>query len=215
MLFPTPEFIFLFLPAVVFLHFTLARWNSGAAIIGTTVSSLFFYAWWNPPFVLIPVLSIIANFCLARWIQRTEAYRSRGLVIFGVAANLLVLCYFKYADFLVSIVDGHTPRPPDVPLALSFTTFVQIAFLVYVHQRRNRFEFDRYALFVAFFPHLIAGPILRWGSFGQQIGDPERYHVDWSNFALGLTIFTFGLAKKVIVAAPLSPHVGLLFWAAS
>src|ERR1700692_3176087 len=104
MLFPTPEFIFLFLPAVVFLHFTLARWNSGAAIIGTTVSSLFFYAWWNPPFVLIPVLSLIANFWLARWIQRAEADRSRGLVIFGVAANLLVLCYFKYADFLVSIV---------------------------------------------------------------------------------------------------------------
>jgi alginate O-acetyltransferase complex protein AlgI len=215
MLFSTPEFIFLFLPAAVLLHFTLARWNRDAAIIGTTVASLFFYAWWNPPFVLLPVLSIVANFWLARWIQRTEAGRSRGVMIFGVTANLLVLGYFKYTDFLVSIVDGHTPNPPDVPLALSFTTFVQIAFLVYVYQRRNRFEFDHYALFVAFFPHLIAGPIVRWGSFGRQIGDPERYRLDWNNFALGLTIFVFGLAKKVIIADSLSPHIALVFGAAS
>jgi D-alanyl-lipoteichoic acid acyltransferase DltB (MBOAT superfamily) len=215
MLFPTPEFIYLFLPAAVLLHFTLARWNADAAIIGTTVSSLLFYAWWNPPFVVVPVLSIAANFWLARWIQSTQAGRSRGLMIFGVAANLLVLCYFKYTDFLLSIIDGHAPRPPDVPLALSFTTFVQIAFLVYVHQRRSRVAFDHYALFVAFFPHLIAGPIVRWGSFGKQIGEPERYRVDWSNFALGLTIFVFGLAKKVLIADPLSPHVGLVFGAAS
>jgi len=215
MLFPTPEFIFLFLPAAVLLHFALARWSNGAAVVGTTVASLFFYGWWNPPFVLIPVLSIIANFWLARWIQRTEAGRSRGLMIFGVTANLLVLCYFKYADFLVSIADGHALKPPDVPLALSFTTFVQIAFLVYVHQRRNRVEFDRYALFVAFFPHLIAGPIVRWGSFGKQIGDPERYRVDWNNIALGLTIFIFGLAKKVVIADSLSPHVAQVFGAAS
>ena len=88
MLFPTPEFIFLFLPTAVLLHFALARWSNGAAIVGTTVASLFFYAWWNPPFVLIPVLSIIANFWLARWIQRTEAGWSRALMIFGVTSEV-------------------------------------------------------------------------------------------------------------------------------
>ena len=211
MLFPTPEFAFLFLPAAVLLHFTLARWSIGAAILGTTISSLFFYAWWNPPLVVIPVLSILANFQLAAWMQSAQPAQSRRLLIFGVIANLLVLGYFKYADFLLSILDGHVPKPPEVPLALSFTTFVQIAFLTYVHQRRTRVAFDRYALFVAFFPHLIAGPIVRWGSFGNQISDPQRYRVDWSNFALGLTIFVFGMGKKVIIADSLSPHVDLLY----
>jgi len=215
MLFPTPEFMFLFLPAAVLFHFSLARWNAGAAIIGTTVTSLLFYAWWNPPFVLLPLLSIFANFWLARCIQGAKESLSRRLLIVGVTANLLLLGYFKYADFFLSIIDSHAPRPANVPLALSFTTFVQIAFLTYVHQRRARIEFDRYALFVAFFPHLIAGPIVRWGSFGKQIGDPQRYRVDWSNFALGITIFIFGLAKKVIIADSLSPHIDVVYAAAS
>jgi alginate O-acetyltransferase complex protein AlgI len=137
------------------------------------------------------------------------------LMIAGVAANLAVLCYFKYADFLLSIVDGHTSKAPDVPLALSFTTFVQIAFLVYVHQRRHRVDFGCYALFVVFFPHLIAGPIVRWGTFGKQIGDPSRYRLDWNNVALGLTIFTLGLGKKILLADPLSPHVSMVFDAAT
>jgi alginate O-acetyltransferase complex protein AlgI len=215
MLFNSPEFIFLFLPCAVVLHFVLARWSAEAAIVGTAVSSLVFYAWWNPPFVVLPIASILANFWLARRIVMAENATSRNLVIIGIVANLLVLCYFKYADFLLSIVDGHKPVPPKVPLALSFTTFVQIAFLVYVYQRRITFDFKRYALFVAFFPHLIAGPIVRWGSFGRQIEDTGRYRLDWSNVALGLTVFSFGLAKKVLLADPLSPHVAGVFDAAA
>jgi alginate O-acetyltransferase complex protein AlgI len=214
MLFGTPEFIFLFLPAAVILHFTLARWNYQAAIVATTFASLFYYAWWNPPFVILPVLSIALNFWLARLIVAADTGRSRLLLIFGVVANLAVLCYFKYADFLLSIWDGHMLSPPNVPLALSFTTFVQVAFLVHVHQRRERIDFTRYALFVAFFPHLIAGPIVRWSSFGRQIGDPERRAIDWYNMAQGLTIFTLGLAMKVLVADPFAPHVGTVFDAA-
>src|SRR6266853_1629709 len=124
---------------------------------------------------------------------------------------LLFLGYFKYFDFFLSIVDGHKAVPPKVPLALSFTTFVQIAFLVDAYRRRVAPDFGRYAMFVAFFPHLIAGPIVRWNSLGRQIADPSRYRVDWGNLALGLTIFTFGLGKKVLIADPLSPHVGVVF----
>ncbi|MGH6771062.1 MAG: MBOAT family O-acyltransferase [Xanthobacteraceae bacterium] len=215
MLFNTPEFIFLFLPAVVLLHFALARWRIEAAVVGTTISSLVFYAWWNPPFVLLPILSILANFWLARRMAAAEPAASRRLLIVGIAANLLLLCYYKYTDFFLSVVDGHKPAPPNVPLALSFTTFVQIAFLVHVHQRRSAPDFNRYALFVAFFPHLIAGPIVRWGSLGRQLYDAARYRPDWDNIALGLTIFVFGLAKKVLIADPLSPHVAVVFDAAS
>jgi D-alanyl-lipoteichoic acid acyltransferase DltB (MBOAT superfamily) len=215
MLFNSYEFIFLFLPAAVVLHFSLARHSIGAATVGTAISSLVFYAWWNPPFILLPIISIAANFWLARRIADADAINSRRLLIAGIVGNLLVLCYYKYTDFLLSIIDDHVAIPPRVPLALSFTTFVQIAFLVYVHQRRIKLHFDRYALFVAFFPHLIAGPVVRWGSLGRQIDDPSRYRVNWENIALGLTIFTFGLAKKALIADTLSPHVAGVFDAAA
>jgi alginate O-acetyltransferase complex protein AlgI len=133
----------------------------------------------------------------------------------GVAANLLVLGYFKYADFAAAIIAGRTPHPPAVPLALSFTTFVQIAFLVQVWQKRSHVDFPRYAMFVSFFPHLIAGPIVRWSDLGPQIGDHKRYKVDFQNIALGLTMFTFGLAKKVLIADGLSPYVSPVFDAAA
>jgi alginate O-acetyltransferase complex protein AlgI len=215
MLFNTPEFIFLFLPIAVVLHFTLASWNVNAAVVGTTISSLVFYAWWNPPFVAMPVVSILANFWLAGRMAAAPPVAARYLLIAGIAGNLAILCYFKYADFLLSIIDGHKTRPPNVPLALSFTTFVQIAFLLYIHKRRTLVDFRRYALFVAFFPHLIAGPIVRWNSLGPQLADASRYRVDWGNVALGLTIFTFGLVKKVLIADSLAPYVAPVFAAAA
>jgi D-alanyl-lipoteichoic acid acyltransferase DltB (MBOAT superfamily) len=215
MLFNTPEFIFLFLPIAVVLHFTLARWSEEAAVAGTVLSSLVFYAWWNPPFVLLPILSILGNFWLARRMLAADAAASRRIMIVGIAANVLVLCYYKYADFFLSIVHGTKAAPPNVPLALSFTTFVQIAFLVHVHQRRIPLDVGRYALFVAFFPHLIAGPIVRWGNLGRQLCESSRYRLDWDNIALGLTIFILGLAKKVLLADPLSPHVATVFDAAA
>ncbi len=215
MLFNTPEFIFVFLPAALVLHFSLARRSADAAILGTTISSLVFYGWWNPPFVVLPILSICANYLLAKRMVAADKEMNRRLLIAGILANLLVLIYFKYAGFLISVVGGHAPHPPNVPLALSFTTFVQIAFLVDVYRRRIPLDFRRYALFVAFFPHLIAGPIVRWTSLGRQLGDPERYRVNWENVALGLTIFTFGLMKKVVLADLLAEHVSGVFDAAT
>jgi alginate O-acetyltransferase complex protein AlgI len=215
MLFNSTEFIFLFLPLAVVLHFALARWRVEAAVVGTALSSLVFYAVWNPPFVLLPVLSIFLNFLMARSIVSADPRNARMLLAFGIVANLLVLSHYKYSDFLLSIIDGHKAIPPTVPLALSFTTFVQVAFLVHVYQRKMLPAFSMYALFVAFFPHLIAGPIVRWSSFGRQLDDESRYRVDWNNVALGLTMFVLGLAKKLLIADELSRYVGPLFDAAS
>jgi D-alanyl-lipoteichoic acid acyltransferase DltB (MBOAT superfamily) len=215
MLFNSPEFLSCFLPAAVLIHFTLARWSINAAIAGTTLSSLVFYAWWNPPYVLLPIASILVNYWVGRRMVAAEQATARRILIAGIAANVLVLCPYKYADFLLSIFDGHAAAPPNVPLALSFTTFVQIAFLVHLYQKRISMPFNQYALFVAFFPHLIAGPIVRWSSLGRQIGDPARYRLDWDNVALGLTILVFGLVKKVLIADPLSPHVAGVFDAAA
>jgi alginate O-acetyltransferase complex protein AlgI len=215
MLFNSQEFIFLFLPLAVMLHFALARWSAEAAIVGTTVSSLVFYAWWNPPYVLLLIASLAGNFWLARQIVAARPPGARLLLIAGIVGNVLVLAYYKYAGFLLSIVSGTTAAPPNVPLALSFTTFVQVAFLVDVHQRRIPLELSRYALFVTFFPHLIAGPIVRWRNLGRQLADPARYRLDWNNVALGLTVFTIGLAKKVLIADTPSPHVTAVFDAAA
>ena len=215
MLFNTPEFIFAFLPLAVTLHFLAARRSVTLAAIATTASSLVFYAWWNPPFVLLPTASIVANFFLARAIIVAREPSARRLLIAGVTANLAVLGYFKYADFIVAIVQMRSPAPPNVPLALSFTTFVQIGFLVYVWRERPRVDFSRYAMFVSFFPHLIAGPIVRWDDLGPQIGDKLRYRLDWNNIALGLTVFCLGLGKKILIADNLAPHIGPVFDAAS
>src|ERR1700730_8376737 len=162
MLFNTPEFIFLFLPIAVILHFTLAAWSVNAAVVGTTIASLVFYAWWNPPFGAMPVVSILVKFWLTGRMAAAQPVAARYLLIGGIAANLAVLCYFKYSNFLLSIIDRRDAAPPHGPLALSFPTFVQVAFLVHIHKRRTAVDFRRYALFVAFFPHLIAGPIVRW-----------------------------------------------------
>ncbi len=215
MLFNSPEFIFLFLPAAFALHFALARRSITAAAVGTTVSSLLFYAWWSPPFVILPVGSIAVNFWLARRIVAAEKAAAQPWLVAGICANVLVLCYYKYADFLLSIIDGHRPALPNVPLALSFTTFVQIAFLVYTYRRRTVPALSRYALFVSFFPHLIAGPIVRWENLGRQLDDKECYRIDWDNIALGLTIFVLGLVKKILLADPLAHFVAVVFDAAA
>jgi len=215
MLFNSSEFIFVFLPLAVCLHFLLARWSIPAAIVATTLTSLAFYMWWNPPFVLLPVLSIFANFWVAKAIRSAKEPLSKRLLIAGIVANLAVLCWYKYADFILSIFEGRKPGAPNVPLALSFTTFVQIAFLVDVWHRRRSIGFPPYAMFAAFFPHLIAGPIVRWNELGPQIADTLRYRVNWNNIALGLTIFILGLAKKVLIADKLAPFVTPVFEAAA
>jgi D-alanyl-lipoteichoic acid acyltransferase DltB (MBOAT superfamily) len=215
MLFNSPEFIFLFLPAALALHFALLCWRTEAAIVGTTLSSLVFYAWWNPPFILLPLASIVANFWIARTMDAAPDTARRWWFGAGICANVLVLCYYKYADFLRSILDGHRAAPPQVPLALSFITFVQIAFLHDVYRRKIVLELKRYSLFVVFFPHLIAGPIVRWSNFGRQLNDPDRYRANWDNVALGLTIFVFGLVKKVLIADELAPFVATVFDAAA
>src|SRR5262245_34609468 len=159
MLFNSSEFIFVFLPFAVALHFVLARWSVAAAVAATTLTSLAFYMWWNPPFVLLPALSIVGNFAIAQAIRSSDEPWARRVLVVGIALNLLGLGFFKYGDFIASIFEGRSPSAPDVPLALSFTTFVQIAFLIDVWRRGSRVEFPTYAMFVSFFPHLIAGPI--------------------------------------------------------
>jgi D-alanyl-lipoteichoic acid acyltransferase DltB (MBOAT superfamily) len=215
MLFNSLEFIFVFLPIALAIHFLAAGRGIAAAATATTLASLFFYGWWKPSFLPLPILSIALNFLLARLITRTGRDRARWLLILGIAANLLVLVYFKYSDFLLSIIEQRSPGAPSVPLALSFTTFVQIAFLVECYRRPPDMRLAPYAMFVSFFPHLIAGPIVRWSDLGPQLADKDRYRPDWDNIAKGLTIFCLGIGKKVLIADKLALFVAPVFDAAS
>jgi alginate O-acetyltransferase complex protein AlgI len=188
-----------------------------------TVSSLIFYGWWNPIYVLLIVASMLFNYWLGRQIGRTvTAGRSGGWLLFwGVAANLLLLGYYKYANFFVGNVNALCGTQWSLgriilPLGISFFTFTQLAYLVDA-SRGVVCEYDLgdFLLFITFFPHLIAGPIIHHSEMMPQFREPKTYHFHWDNLAVGLGIFAIGLFKKVVIADSLSPHVGEVFGAAA
>jgi D-alanyl-lipoteichoic acid acyltransferase DltB (MBOAT superfamily) len=212
LLFNSHIFIFVFMPAALLAYYLLGRINDRAAELSLVVSSLIFYAWWNPPFVLILMSSIAFNYSISHWITRNEGFdrRQSAILALGITANLAVLVYYKYlfalAGFLDSIgMASLKLNPVILPLGISFYTFTQIGYLVDCRQgmAKERGLLD-YCLFVTFFPHLIAGPILHHREIMPQFAKNETYQFSRRNMAIGLTIFTIGLAKKVLIADSLS-----------
>ena len=214
MLFSTYTFLFQFLPAVV-LAFAAARRHSPRAGIFVLVgASLFFYGAWKPIYLLLLLASIAANFSLGLLMQKPHRRRAVGML--GVALNLALLCYFKYTNFIFDSVTTLTGAPlPFVnvvlPLGISFFTFQQIAYLVDV-MRGARVERDivSYTLFVTFFPHLIAGPLVHHAEMIPQFkrGRTSRSAV---LAARGMAIFAAGLFKKVVIADNLAQFVSPVF----
>jgi alginate O-acetyltransferase complex protein AlgI len=207
MLFSSYAFIFIFLPAVA-LGFAAARQHSvRAGILVLAASSLIFYATWKPVFLALLIASIAVNFTIGLAMERTGRKRLLGLA--GVAFNLVLLGYFKYAVFVVGIMNSlagtHLALGTIVlPIAISFFTFQQIAYLVDV-MRGTRAEHDivSYTLFVSFFPHLIAGPLVHHAEMIPQFKDQRdrRYAL---LAARGLAMFVAGLFKKVVLADSLA-----------
>src|ERR1700722_4931853 len=215
MLFPTGLFLFVFLPITVGMFFLLAKiWGARSASTWLVLSSLCFYACWRPIHVLLLVASVGFNYCGGGLILRAKRddtkIRARTLLIFFVTANLFVLAYFKYFNFFMDSVNAagfHAPRLAiALPLGISFFTFTQIAYLVDVYSDKA-FERSplRYALFVTYFPHLVAGPILHHAQIMPQFKDPKIYVPQLRSFALGLSFLLFGLAKKVLIADSFAP----------
>ena len=208
MLFNSYIFIFAFLPAALLVYYLAGRFSSRAAGMSLAVSSLVFYAWWNPPFVFLLLGSILFNYAISRWIARHEGRErlQNAILALGIGTDLAVLIYYKYlfalAGFLGSIGAVHFKLNPIIlPLGISFYTFTQIGYLIDCRQgmakERDIFE---YFLFVTFFPHLIAGPIIHHREIMPQFADPATYRVNAGNMAIGATYFVIGLTKKVIVA---------------
>ena len=170
MLFNSYVFIFAFLPVTFFVYFYLnSKKLTVAAKSFLVASSLFFYSWWNVAYLPIILFSMLFNYAVGVSLSKTAWHirvSKKALLIVGIVANVSLLAYFKYADFLISnvntLLDTHIGLLHlALPLAISFFTFQQIAYLVdSYHGETKEYDFLNYANFVTFFPQLIAGPIV-------------------------------------------------------
>ncbi len=219
MLFNSYDFLFGFLPVTLAVFFGLGRLRATRLAMGWLVlASLAFYGYWSLAYLPLLVASIAFNFGWGRLIER-QAGRPPGkaLLAAGVVANLALLGYFKYADFFVEAANkalhaGLTLPGVVLPLGISFFTFTQIAFLVDTYRGvAVRNDFLSYALFVTYFPHLIAGPILHHKDVLPQFHRLRHFVFSHRNFAIGLAFLAIGLFKKVMVADHLAPWVAPVF----
>ena len=221
MLFNSQGFIYVFVPLALLGFFVIGRHSPVIAAAWLTAASLFFYGWWDARYVMLLALSILFNYTVGTLIaasfQAQRPVAIRCLLWFGVAANLLVLGYYKYAGLLVSTADailGSRLGPLDIllPLGISFFTFTQIAFLVDASRGEAK-EYNpvHYALFVSYFPHLIAGPLLHHKEMMPQFARRATYKVSLENFSVGISIFGVGLFKKVVLADGIAPFVAQAF----
>jgi alginate O-acetyltransferase complex protein AlgI len=216
-LFTSALFAWLYLPVVLAGFFAIGRWSQAGAASWLFLASLLFYAAWKPEFTLLLMASIVFNFFVG---QRIGVTHSKNWLTFGVSANLLLLAYYKYAGFLVSNVNSLTGAGWDIgqvilPIGISFFTFTQIAFLVDARTKGIREpSFIHYGLFVTYFPHLVAGPVLHHAQMMPQFLQVETYRFNLTNFGVGLAIFSIGLFKKVVLADGISPYADAVFNAA-
>jgi D-alanyl-lipoteichoic acid acyltransferase DltB (MBOAT superfamily) len=206
MLFNSAVFIFIFLPTVLLVFYALGYIGRIRLAIGWLVAaSLFFYGWWNPAYLVLILASIVFNYLVGRALGR-EGGPKKGTLFFGVAVNLSLLAYYKYANFFVENVNSLAGTQWDLgtiilPLAISFFTFQQITYLVDSSRGLTReYHFLNYCLFVTFFPQLIAGPIVHHGEMLPQFYESKTFRFLRENFATGLTIFLLGLFKKTVLA---------------
>ncbi|AGR78095.1 membrane bound O-acyl transferase, MBOAT family [Aliarcobacter butzleri 7h1h] len=209
MLFNSYEFIFIFLPVMFVVYFYL---NSKRLILGAkiwlVVGSLFFYSYWNVIYLPLILLSIFVNYGVGLSLVNHEKIRisSKTILSFGILFNLGLLGYFKYTDFFLDNFNGifgtNIPLPHIIlPLGISFFTFTQIAFLVDAYkQEAKEYSLINYMLFVTYFPHLLAGPILHHKEMMPQFASKYNWVKNYRNIALGLFIFSIGLFKKVVIA---------------
>jgi D-alanyl-lipoteichoic acid acyltransferase DltB (MBOAT superfamily) len=219
MLFNSIVFIFAFLPIILVMYYLIERFGERRwAIFCLSIASAFFYGWWNPLYVILILGSLTANFFMGLAIQKVRAQESRlakPILLAAVALNVLLLVYFKYTNFfaqsLASILDGQAPYYEiALPLAISFFTFQQIAFLVDIYRGDiciRAKTFNLYSLFVLFFPQLIAGPIVRYAHIAPQLKKPLELKTRHYYIALGISIFCLGLFKKVGLADTFSVFV--------
>ncbi len=225
MLFNSYEFMFAFLPLALFGFYLWAMLGRPLALAWLIGCSVVFYGWWNPRFVPLLLGSVVFNYALGRLIGSAGERRrlKTAVLTVGVSGNLLLLFFYKYLFTLLAFLGLLDLMPLGaregliLPLGISFFTFTQIGYLVDLGGGMVRAHGAlEYAVFVMFFPHLIAGPILHNQEMIPQFKDAETYRFRLERLSIGLSIFVIGLCKKVVIADPLgriadpgffSPHL--------
>lgn len=216
MVFSSAIFLFCFLPVVLLIYYLLKIEYRNAFLL---CASLIFYAWGEPKFVFIIILSILINYIFGLLLHFSQkkygSLLNKLIMLVGVAANCGLLFYYKYYDFFISNVDGilgfNMPLKHIVlPIGISFFTFQGLSYVIDVYQKKVDVQKDllKLALFISFFPQLIAGPIVRWIDVHNQI-DERLCTVD--KFAEGVRRFVLGLGKKVIIANTLGAVADNIF----
>ncbi len=215
MIFNSYTYLLIFLPLALLGFWLIARHGLRAGFGWLVVMSLVFYGWWNPdaskawsPLYLSLIIgSCVANYFFGRYISgHKQTPVGKKILTVGVVANLGLLGYYKYAGFLVGLfkaATGSSVAVPEIvlPLAISFFTFLQIAYLVDAYRgETEEYHFTDYLLFVTFFPHLIAGPLVHHREMLPQFTKETWRNHRWTNLSVGLTTLVLGLFKKVVIA---------------
>ena len=212
-LFNSYEFIFLFLPIILCGYFMLNRKSSEWGHYWLVLASLFFYGYWNPAYLGLIGFSICVNFCFGRYFIYGK--NTKVPLCLGIIFNIALLGYYKYTDFFITNINQlfgfqYAMHNIVLPLGISFFTFTQIAYLVETYRGKvNNHHFASYLLFVTYFPHLLAGPIIHYEDVMPQFLDKRLKSVNWENMSRGMFLFSLGLFKKVVIAD------GLAVWADS
>lgn len=219
MLFNSYEFIFVFLPVTLVVFILISRIDTEKAITWLVIASLFFYGWWNPVYLFLIIASMVVNYYIGTTINKisSKGKDAKYLLILGIILNLSLLGYYKYANFFlesVAYITSTTIEPHQIllPLAISFFTFQQIAFLVDAYKGITKeYKFLHYALFVTFFPQLIAGPIVHHKEMLPQFMNRMNVKFNINNIAIGLIIFSIGLFKKAVLADGIALYANPVF----
>jgi len=233
MLFSSWQFIFVFLPIVFFVYFLLTKQKM---IIGSKMwlvtASLFFYGYWDINYLPLILGSLAVNFALGTGLSQSHLHNNRinrkvSLTI-GIVINLSLLAYFKYAVFFVENINAVISLNLNLqnialPLAISFFTFQQIAYLVDSYKgQTSEYDLLNYMLFVTFFPQLVAGPIVHHNEMMSQFQSKWNWLPKYKNILSGVLLFSIGLFKKVVIAdtfsiwadAGFANSIALDFWGA-
>jgi alginate O-acetyltransferase complex protein AlgI len=208
MLFSSLEFIFMFLPITLMIYyfFIFLKLNFLSKVWLVT-ASLFFYSWWNINYLPLILISMLVNYYIGQRLSVIQSfYKRKYLLITGIIFNVALLGYYKYTDFFIENINLALKTDFNLlhiilPLGISFFTFQQIAYVVDAYRGETKeYDFVNYALFVTFFPQLIAGPIVHHKEVMDQFNEKKNKGINSRNIAVGIFIFLIGLCKKVAIA---------------
>lgn len=206
MLFSSNIFIFIFLPAVLFVYYVILRKSRTAQNIFLFAASLFFYAWGEPRFVFIMMLSIVINWLAGILVDRFSGDRGKARLILGIDVffNILILFIFKYLTFALTnlqLAGLNSINVPviELPIGISFFTFQAMSYVIDVYRGDGDVQKNiiNVGLYISFFPQLIAGPIVRYSTVAKEIRSRKE---SFDDFSSGVVRFLIGLSKKVLIA---------------